>query len=88
MAVSTTQEVLKAIAKMSDFNVDIQACPRFHISATDAYLYRARCTKCYSQLDLDSSVVYGNFTKEFMDFCVIHRHETVQEDEVIGRKFR
>lgn len=87
---NTTQEVLKQIAKMSNFNVNIQAKPS--IVGT---LIRAYCTECGLEIPVDTITVTSaiSYDGSFEKFCQEHRHEPVPETIIVvemplGRKFR
>jgi len=87
-SVSVTQELLKDIAKLSHFNVDLQAKVKLGI-ATD---YRAVCTKCkeYVVIDYDQliSTARNNDTWSILTvFCEEHTHIAVTINKG-GRKFK
>ena len=85
---SISAEALKWIARLSDFNVDLQ-CKR-GLSPS----YRAICGKCQEYMELDQlsvhhiSVGQTEPYKGLEKFLVNHRHEVEVKESVGGRKFR
>jgi hypothetical protein len=74
--------LLKWLAKLSDFNVDLQ-CTRTR--------YRLLCTKCQAEKQLTKFEVYtmnreGQYP-EIVDFLTEHRHD-IKHQQVEGRRFR
>lgn len=84
--VSVSQAKLKWIAKMSNFNVDIQA----RSTKTKGYLYRAVCSKCFDTTKLDADCLTDESTSPplLTAFCTAHRHDRTVLEEVEGRRFR
>jgi hypothetical protein len=84
--VTTTQNVLKNIARMSNFNVDIQCKVTLGINC-----YRAICTACNDSIPISQDVsLRSEFDDNFIKFCKEHRHDIEARvvEEVTGRKFR
>jgi hypothetical protein len=87
-SVSVSQETLKEIAKLSSFNVDLQA----KVLRGIATEYRAICTACGQDCSLDFEELVGSKRdtvtwKKLTAFCEVHSHvKKVEWSE--GRKFR
>jgi hypothetical protein len=88
---SISADGLKLIARLSNFNVDLQCRPGLYPS------YRAICVKCNECLELTREHVYNISTGstartlELDTFLQSHRHEVEVEvsiKEYVGRKFR
>jgi hypothetical protein len=85
--VAISSDSLKWIARLSDFNVDLQ-CRNGIIPS-----YRAICGKCKEHMELNRETVHDisvgrtDTFPEFVKFLVAHRH-TVEVEPVGGRKFR
>lgn len=83
---NVTQEVLRAIAKMSNFNVDVQAK-----HTIVGIMCRAICSQCKAEIPIEVNVIRTgqSLDGEFEKFCKEHRHDQVVEvAEIVGRKFR
>ncbi len=87
MTMNVTQEALRIIAKLSNFNVDLQAK-----TSIVGPMCRAICTVCKADIPIDMSVLSrgSSFDGEFEKFCKDHRHEVQVAivEEVVGRKFK
>lgn len=88
-SVSVSQELIKEVYKMSDFNVDLQA----KVLQKIATEYRAVCTKCNGTINIDYEelISYDKTTNTWIDlikFCNVHRHKVNHEGAEKGRKFR
>lgn len=84
--VNVTQEVLRAVAKLSNFNVELEA--RHSPFGT---MYRAICTDCREATAIGYEVVQrgASFDGLFETFCQEHRHEVeIPVVKVEGRKFK
>lgn len=86
--VSVSQELLKWIAKVSNFNVDIQAF--VHMDAENEY--RALCSQCREVLSMSYDTLVASSTQtpdsHLAVFCKAHRHDGSVTCVPSGRKFR
>jgi len=86
--VAISQTLLKEIAKLSNFNVDLQAKVLKNI-ATE---YRAVCGQCSNSCPISFDELVGNNRKSdtwvrLTEFCEVHTH-IKKVETVEGRKFR
>ena len=86
-----SSDIIKQVAKLSDFNVDLQARHYF-----DHYEYRAVCNKCNSSIILSyhqfqqevNRLGYDGEDNAIRDFCKSHSHQFVEIIQPFGRKFK
>ena len=86
--VTVSQETLKHVAKLSNFNVDLQAKV---MSNGGCNQYRAVCNKCKSSHMFDWEKLQDKNGHTWVDlsiFCTKHVHGPTQVESVSGRKFR
>jgi len=86
--VSVSQTLLKEIAKLSNFNVDLQAKVLKNIATS----YRAICTECNRDCQIVFEELIASDRKNptwerLKEFCEIHSH-IKKVETVEGRKFR
>jgi hypothetical protein len=87
--VSVSQELLKWVAKLSNFNVDLQAFVQFGTNLD----YRAICNQCKQFVKLPYECLINNESydnnSQLGMFCKAHRHDGSELTPVPeGRKFR
>jgi len=86
--ISVSQELLKWVAKTSNFNVDLQAKVAGNICTN----YRVVCGRCNQFMITNYEYMISPQAQkpgaELEKFCKAHRHDARVVEEVTGRKFR
>jgi hypothetical protein len=83
-SVFVDQSVAKEIAKLSDFNVDIQG--KVH-AKTVVSQYRALCSKCQASHPVTKQEL-TTMSEDLREFCREHAHKTEVAEPKTGRKFK
>jgi len=86
--VSVSQELLKWVARTSNFNVDLQA----QVAGNICTNYRVICGRCNQFMMTNYAYMISPQAQkpgaELEKFCRAHRHDATIVEEVTGRKFR
>lgn len=86
--VAISQDLLKEVARLSNFNVDLQA----KVAGNIATQYRAICSRCGKDCEISYEELISKDRKNktwiiMKEFCSVHSHSPVVESSE-GRKFR